>query len=71
MVNRFSKHEKLIYCLLVINVYVINLKVNNPMGNFSYVKIIPLTVTTFWEEAKVLESVNLFCVTLDALHECY
>ena len=35
MVNCFSKHDKLIYCLLVINMYVINLKVNNPMGNFS------------------------------------
>jgi hypothetical protein len=35
MVNCFSKHDKLLYCLLVINMYVINLKVNNPMGNFS------------------------------------
>jgi hypothetical protein len=35
MVNCFSKHDKLIYCLLVINMYVINLKVNNPTGKFS------------------------------------
>jgi len=34
-VNCFSNHDKLIYCLLVINMYVINLQVNNPMGNFS------------------------------------
>jgi hypothetical protein len=32
MANCFSKHDKLIYCLLVIKMCVINLKVNNPMG---------------------------------------
>jgi hypothetical protein len=35
MVHCSSKHDKLIYCLLVINMYVINLKVNNPIGNLS------------------------------------
>jgi hypothetical protein len=35
MIKSFSKHDKLIYCLLVINMYFINLKVNNPVGNFS------------------------------------
>ena len=35
MVNCFYKHDKLIYYLLVINTYVINVKVNNPMGKFS------------------------------------
>lgn len=31
-------------------------------------KIIPLTVATFWGQDKVSESVNLLCVTLDVYY---